>query len=555
MKRVVRYRFNGVEMGYTGNNGTPASAAVAGITSEYAASIADRQRGEAFMCVSNRNELPYRGAKRTNGDVMPITEQDAQTASHSPDRMRALLDSQRKAFTAAMPEDMAARENRLNRAIFLLTDHAEDFARAVSEDFGHRSREQTLLTDIGPSVTALKHARKHFRHWARSEKRRPMFPLGLLGAKASVDFGPKGVVGVVAPWNFPVGMVMVPMAGVLAAGNRALVKPSEFTPATSALMAELVARYFHEEEMAVVTGGAEAGKAFTALPFDHLIFTGATEVGRHVMRAAADNLTPVTLELGGKSPTIVGRSADMPKAAERIALGKMMNAGQICLAPDYLMVAKEQEPAMIGALKDSVSVLYPTLLGNDDYTSVVNARNAERLRGYLDDAREKGAELIEVNPGGEDFAGSNGNKLPLTILRGVTDDMAVMRHEIFGPLLPVRTYDSIDEAIDYVNANDRPLGLYYFGQDAQEEKTVLTRTVSGGVTVNDVLFHNAMEDLPFGGIGPSGMGHYHGVDGFKTFSHARAVYRQPGLDVAGLGGFKPPYGKATAKALKAMLKK
>ena len=486
---------------------------------------------------------------------MPMTEQDAQTPSHSPEQMRALLDSQRQAFTDAMPEDMAVRENRLNRAIFLLVDHAEDFARAVSEDFGHRSREQTLMTDIGPSINAMKHAKKHFRHWARSETRSPMFPLGLLGAKASVEYGPKGVVGVLAPWNFPVGMVMVPMAGVLAAGNRALVKPSEFTPATSALMARLVAEYFHADEMAVVTGGPDVGKAFTQLPFDHMIFTGATGVGRHVMRAAADNLTPVTLELGGKSPTIVGRSADLKRAADRIALGKMMNAGQICLAPDYLMVARDQEADMIGRLKESVSALYPTLLDNEDYASVVNARNAERLRGYLDDARAKGAELIEVNPANEDFAGSNGNKMPLTILRNVDDSMSVMQEEIFGPILPVMTYDKIDEAIDYVNAHDRPLGLYYFGQDASEEAAVLSRTISGGVTVNDVLFHNAMEDLPFGGIGPSGMGNYHGVDGFRTFSHARAVYRQPRLDVAGLGGFKPPYGKATARALKATLRK
>ncbi len=486
---------------------------------------------------------------------MTMTEQDAQTASHSPEEMRALLTRQRAAFAAAMPEDMDVRENRLNRAIFLLVDHAEDFTRAICADFGHRSREQTLLTDIGPSVNALKHAKKHMRHWARSEKRSPMFPLGLLGAKASVDYGPKGVVGIVAPWNFPVGMVMVPMAGVLAAGNRALVKPSEFTPEASALLARLVAEYFHPDEIAVITGGPDVGKAFTQLPFDHMIFTGATAVGRHVMHAAADNLTPVTLELGGKSPTIVGRSADIRKAAERIALGKMMNAGQICLAPDYLLVAREQEQGMIGALRDSVSALYPSLLSNDDYASVINARNHERLTGYLDDARAKGAELITVNPGDEDFDHSNHSKMALTLLRNVTEDMAVMQEEIFGPILPILTYDKLDEAIDYVNDHGRPLGLYYFGSDDAEEEAVLGRTISGGVTVNDVLFHNAMEDLPFGGIGPSGMGNYHGVDGFRTFSHARAVYRQSRLDVAGLGGFKPPYGKATHKALKTMLKK
>jgi coniferyl-aldehyde dehydrogenase len=411
------------------------------------------------------------------------------------------------------------------------------------------------MTDIMPSVGALKHAKKHFEAWSRDEKRQAMFPLGLLGAKAKVVYQPKGVVGVIAPWNFPVGMVMVPMAGILAAGNRAMIKPSEFTERVADLFAEVVPKFFAEEEMAVFTGGVEVGSEFSKLAFDHLIFTGATSVGKHIMRAAADNLVPVTLELGGKSPTFIGRSADKTKAAQRIAMGKMMNAGQICLAPDYLMVAKDQEGEVIESMKSSVAALYPTLLGNDDYTSVVNGRNFERLQGYLADAKEKGAELIEVNPAGEDFAGSNGNKMPLTILRNVNDGMKVMQDEIFGPILPVMTYDSIDQAIDYVNAHDRPLGLYYFGQDTAEEEKVLSRTISGGVTVNDVLFHNAMEDLPFGGVGPSGMGNYHGADGFKTFSHARAVYKQPGLDIAKLSGFKPPYGKATHSTLARELKK
>ena len=266
-------------------------------------------------------------------------------------------------------------------------------------------------------------------------------------------------------------------------------------------------------------------------------------------------LVPVTLELGGKSPTFVSRSADKKKTGERIALGKMMNAGQICLAPDYLLVAKDQEAEVIESVKSGVAAMYPSLLANDDYTSVVNGRNFERLQGYLADAKEKGAELIEVNPAGEDFGGSNGNKMPLTILRNVTDDMKVMQEEIFGPILPVMTYDTIDSAIDYVNAHDRPLGLYYFGSDPGEQQKVLDRTISGGVTINDVLFHNAMEDLPFGGVGPSGMGNYHGQDGFKTFSHMRAVYRQSGLDVAKLSGFKPPYGKATRSTLARELKK
>lgn len=469
--------------------------------------------------------------------------------------MQTVLENQRASFIAALPEPMSVRSDRMDRAIALLIDNAENFAKAVSADFGHRSREQTLMTDIMPSVSAIKHAKKHFESWAKGEKRKPTFPLGLLGAKAEVVYQPKGVVGVVAPWNFPVGMVMVPMAGILAAGNRAMIKPSEFTEEVSALFAEVIPKYFAEEEMAVFIGGPEVGMAFSKLAFDHMIFTGATSVGRHIMRAAADNLVPVTLELGGKSPTIIGRSADIKKAGDRIALGKMMNAGQICLAPDYLLVAKEQEDDVIEAVKAGVHSQYPTLLANDDYTSVVNGRNFERLQGYLADAREKGAELIEVNPGGEDFESSNGNKMPLTIVRNVTDDMKVMQEEIFGPILPVMTYGSMDEAVDYVNAHDRPLGLYYFGTDKAEESKVLTRTISGGVTINDVIFHNAMEDLPFGGTGPSGMGNYHGVDGFKTFSHMRAVYRQTGIDVAGIGGFKAPYGKATAKTLAKELKK
>lgn len=470
-------------------------------------------------------------------------------------RMGAVLTRQRAAFTAALPEALSVRRDRIDRAIALLVDHKDAFAKAVSADFGHRSTEQTLMTDIMPSVGALKHARKHFTAWSRDERRKSMFPLGLIGARSKVVYQPKGVVGVIAPWNFPVGMVMVPMAGILAAGNRAMIKPSEFTERVADLFAELVPQYFAEEEMAVFTGGVDEGVAFSKLAFDHLIFTGATSVGRHIMRAAADNLVPVTLELGGKSPTFIGRSANKGRAGERIAMGKMMNAGQICLAPDYLLVAKEQERDVIESVKAGVSTMYPTLLANDDYTSVVNGRNYERLQGYLADAKEKGAELIEVNPAGEDFGGSNGNKMPLTILRNVNDDMKVMQEEIFGPILPVMTYDNIDSAIDYVNAHDRPLGLYYFGNDSSEEARVLGRTISGGATVNDVLFHNAMEDLPFGGVGPSGMGNYHGRDGFKTFSHTRAVYRQSGLDVGKLSGFKPPYGKTTAATLKRELRK
>ena len=464
------------------------------------------------------------------------------------------LQAQRRAFSEELPVSLAVRKDRLTRAIRMMVENAEDFCTALSDDFGHRSREQSMVTDVIGSINALKHARQHVDRWSRPEKRKLRFPLGLLGARARVDHQPKGVVGVIAPWNFPVQLTMAPLAGILAAGNRAMVKSSEFTPRTAALFEEISARYFDPAELLFISGGAEVGRAFSALPFDHLIFTGATAIGRHILHAAADNLTPVTLELGGKSPTIIGRSADLARACERIATGKLMNAGQICLAPDYLLVPEDKEDAVIRGLGSAVSTLYPRLLDNPDYSAIINERHHVRLQSCLDDARAKGGEVIEVNPAGEDFAGSNGTKMPLYLVRNPTDDMAVMQEEIFGPVLPIRCYRQIDEAIDFVNGRDRPLGLYYFGDDAGEEARVLERTISGGVTVNDVFFHVSAEDLPFGGIGPSGMGAYHGFDGFKTFSHAKAVYRQPKLDVMGLAGFKPPYGPRTAKTIARELK-
>jgi coniferyl-aldehyde dehydrogenase len=468
--------------------------------------------------------------------------------------MNAVLGRQRAAFTAARPESLAVRNDRLERLVRLLKENGDQLAQAISDDFGHRSVEQTMLSDITSGIGSVRYCQKHMKKWAKPEKRKVRFPLNLLGAKAEIRYEPKGVIGIVAPWNFPVGLTMSPLAEALAAGNRAMLKPSEFTEKTSEAMAELFPKYFAEEEVAVIVGGPATGQAFCGLAFDHLLFTGATAIGKHVLHAAADNLVPVTLELGGKSPTVLGRSANIEKSAERIAIGKMLNAGQICLAPDYLMVPEENEQKTIDAMISSVSAMYPTLLNNDDYTSVINRRHRDRLVGLVEDAVAKGAEAIEVNPGNENFANSNGNKLPLTILRNVTDDMKVMQDEIFGPVLPVKTYRAIDEAIDYINDHDRPLGLYFFGEDAGEREQVLTRTISGGVTVNDVVFHVSAEDLPFGGVGPSGMGSYHGLEGFKTFSHARSVYTQPKVDVAKLAGLKPPYGEAIRRTIKMGMK-
>jgi coniferyl-aldehyde dehydrogenase len=468
--------------------------------------------------------------------------------------MKNILALQRATFMAELPVSLATRKERLDRAIAMVADNAARFCDALSEDFGHRSREQSMIADIAASIGPLRHARKHVARWMRPERKATMFPLGLLGARAWVEYQPKGVVGIIAPWNFPVNLVMSPLAGVLAAGNRAMVKTSEFTPVVAALFEELAARYFAPEEVAFVGGGPEIGKAFAQLPFDHLLFTGATGIARHILHAAADNLTPVTLELGGKSPVVVGRSANLAQATERVVMGKMLNAGQICLAPDYILVPEEKEAEIVDGLTSAASAMYPSLLANPDYTSVINDRHHARLTDWIEDARAKGAEVIAVNPGNEDLAASNARKLPLHIIRGATDDMTVMQEEIFGPILPVRSYQHIDDAIAEVNRRDRPLALYYFGSDGNERRRLLDRTISGGVTLDDVIFHVSQEELPFGGIGPSGTGAYHGQAGFRTFSHARSIYKQPRIDVAKLSGMKPPYGKATWTTIKRQIK-
>ena len=466
-----------------------------------------------------------------------------------PQTLERILESQRRAFTAARPEALSIRRDRIKRAMSILSEHGESLAAAMNSDFGSRSYEGSMMTDIVSTIGFGKYCLKNLDHWAAPDKRSVRFPLGLMGAKAEVQYEPKGVVGIMSPWNFPVNLSFGPLMQVLAAGNRAIIKPSEFTPATSERMRELVSDVFAEEEVAVVTGGPDVAQAFSSLPFDHLVFTGSTETGRKVMEAAAKNLVPVTLELGGKSPTIIGKGADLTRAGERIALGKMLNAGQICLAPDYLLVPEEQEEGVIAAVQLGVHEMYPTLLDNEDYSAIISDKHFERLKGLVDDATAKGAEAIVVNPANETFSGANTRKMPLTILRNVTDDMDAMKEEIFGPVLPVKTYKAVDEAIDYINDRDRPLGLYYFGSDGKEQQRVLERTISGGVTVNDVIFHISVDDMPFGGVGPSGIGCYHGPEGFREFSHARSVYTQPKIDIAKLAGLKPPYGDAAKKAI------
>ncbi len=471
------------------------------------------------------------------------------------ERMLELLEAQRTSYLAEGEVSEKMRTDRLERAVGLLLAHKDRLVAAMSDDFGHRSATQSLFTDIAASVGPLRHAQKNLRRWMRSERRKVgPFPLNLLGARARVDFQPLGVVGVISPWNFPVNLTFSPLAGILAAGNRVMIKPSEYTPATSEVMAEIFPTVFDATEICVVTGGPQTGADFSGLPFDHLLFTGATSVARHVMRAAADNLVPVTLELGGKSPVIVSRSASMQRTTDAIMAGKMMNAGQICLAPDYVFVPQDNMDAFVAATQKSVAKMFPTLLDNDDYTSVVNERHYDRIMGYIEEARAAGAEVVEVNPAGEDFRQQPHHKIPPTLILDPSDDLKVMQDEIFGPVLPVKRYKDVSEPIAYINDHARPLGLYYFGEDAAEEKQVLTRTTSGGVTTNDVVMHVAQEDLPFGGVGPSGMGSYHGIDGFRRFSHAKAVFSQTKINVAEMAGLRPPYGEKTLKSIQMQMK-
>jgi coniferyl-aldehyde dehydrogenase len=479
---------------------------------------------------------------------MPITA----AASDAPIRnaLNGLLTKQRTAQLRDGTPSAASRIDRLNRCIAILVRHRSEIEAALNDDFGARSSLATAFTDIASSIGPLKHARDHVARWMRTERRRttPRI-LGLFGARAEIRYQPKGVVGVISPWNFPVNLTFAPLAGVLAAGNRAMIKPSEVTPATSELMKRMFASAFDEEEIAVVTGGPEVGQAFSGLAFDHLIFTGATSIGRQVMRAAAENLVPVTLELGGKSPVVIGRSAEIATAAARIMNGKTLNAGQICLAPDYVLAPEDQVSGFVEAAKSAVGHMFPKIRDNPDYTAVVSDRHYARLAGYVDDARAKGAEIVEINPAGEDLRQQPHRRIAPTLILNPTDDMKVMQEEIFGPLLPVKSYQKVDEAIDYINAHDRPLGLYYFGTDKEERDRVLDRTTSGGVSVNDVVMHVAQEELPFGGIGPAGMGAYHGHDGFCEFSHRKSVLHQIKRDIPPLRMLRPPYGSGLARYL------
>jgi len=448
--------------------------------------------------------------------------------------------------------DRAVRERRLLTLDRLLLDNEPAIADAVRRDFGHRSAAETRLLELFPSHAAIGHARRHLRRWMRPRAR--SVSLWFQPGRAEVRYQPLGAVGIIVPWNYPIFLAAAPLAAALAAGNRALVKMSENTPAIASLFAELVARYFADDELSVVEGDVGVAQEFARLPFDHLLFTGSTPVGRQVMRAAADSLTPVTLELGGKSPAIIGprlaASGHFARAVERIIIGKCMNAGQTCIAPDYVLLPVGQEQAFIEHARQVVADCYPAIESNTDYSTIVDQRQFARLCAYVEEARAGNAKIIDLAPGA--VADSATRRLPPLALLDLSDSLRVMQEEIFGPLLPVLPYRDLDEAIRFVNSRPRPLALYYFDRENANIERVLNETVAGGVTVNDTILHIAQDDLPFGGVGPSGMGCYHGFAGFETFSVKKAVFRQSRLSAIGL--FKPPYGAVFERLTRILLR-
>jgi len=467
----------------------------------------------------------------------------------SKDVMESKLSILKKRFLSSYNSDIKERIDRIKRIRALVEENTDAFHKTLEDDFGTRHEQLSLLADTLPVIAGANNALKHIHKWTKPDKRKPNFPLGLLGSKASVQFQPYGVVGVISPWNFPLTLSLAPLIEIFAAGNNAMMKLSEFVPATSELTEELVKKFFTEEEVVVINGGPKTSSDFATLPFDHLLFTGSTNVARKVSEAAASNLVPLTLELGGKSPVIVGPNAKLKKSVDKIMMGKLVNAGQICIAPDYIFVPQNKEDEFVQHATDFVKSHYPTVRNNPDYTSIIHLNHYERLKELIRDAEEKGARVVEINPANEDFSQQEFHKLPPTIILNPTDDMKVMKEEIFGPVLPVKTYSDFNDTVKYINSNPKALALYYFGDDKKEIDNILDNTTSGQAVINEVLFQFSMHDLPFGGVGPSGMGAYHGYDGFKNFSHKRSILK--GQNVLNAGEMiSAPYTEATEKNIR-----
>jgi coniferyl-aldehyde dehydrogenase len=449
-------------------------------------------------------------------------------------RMRAAA---RVSRTAPSLEERTRDLDKLERVILAKKDA---IAKAVSADFGHRSSHETLLAEVFLVLSVLRHCREHLTDWMAPEDRN--VGLVFFPARAELRMQPLGVVGVIAPWNYPFQLAMAPLVTAIAAGNRVLLKPSEFTPETSKVTTALLSEVFPHEQVRVFDGGARVAQDFGRLPLDHILFTGSTAVGKLVMKAAAENLVPVTLELGGKSPVIVGPGFSLETAAERILTGKLLNAGQTCIAPDYVLLPKGSADEFAEECKKAMAKLYPTLANNPDYTSIIHQKHYDRLRMHLSDAETKGAKVIDLNPNAEELDAAKRKMSPCLVLHA-KEEMSVMQEEVFGPILPLRTYETLEEALDYINDRPRPLALYIFDNDEMRVERILQETTAGGVTVNETMLHIAQDDLPFGGVGASGMGHYHGKEGFNTFSKQKPVVYQSRINATGL--MRPPYTNKT----------
>lgn len=472
-------------------------------------------------------------------------------SSTAPEQLSSLLAAQKKAFVGAGHVSAQQRRERIQRVIELLVRYQQPLVEAIDADFGGRPQGFSLMNDVLGSLASLKYARDHLEHWIEDEPRQVFAPYDQMGAKAWVMHQPKGSIGILGTWNAPLFTVLSPLACVLAAGNRAIFKPSEVVPRTAQVLARAFAEMFDPLEVAVVTGDAELAQVFTAQPFDHLVFTGSTAVARSVMRNAAQNLVPLTLELGGKSPVIISRSADLAKAAFSIAVAKANNGGQICINPDVVYVPREQMEDLIGLLGAAYTELLPATDANPDVVAVVNARHLQRIEGYVQDARERGAR-IECFPQALEVDAVT-RRRPLQVVINPPRDSQIMQEEIFGPALVLLPYEQLDRALADIHSRERPLALYYFGQSEEEQRHVLQHTISGGVSINDVMMHAALHDAPFGGVGASGMGHYHGREGFLEFSHMRTVYKAPAHDPRREWGLLPPYGEHFLPAMQAMV--
>ena len=460
-----------------------------------------------------------------------------------------IMQAQRAAFNANPNSTWAERKANLQKLGKAIADNEANFQHVISEDFGNRSFVETTIAEVAIVQGGIKHALKHTQKWMRARK--APTAMQFKPAANKIIPQPLGVVGIISPWNYPLQLAIMPVVGALGAGNRVMIKPSEYTPRFSDLLKSVLGEVFSDDEVYVAVGGVEVAQEFSSLPFDHLLFTGSTNVGRIVAGAASKNLTPVTLELGGKSPVIIDESANMKLAIPRIANGKLLNAGQTCVAPDYLLMPEREIDAFSKAIIAKAEEFYPKFAGNPDYTSIIADSHYARLQGLLEDAENKGA---KIQTAGDDdtqvLAGER--RIPLTVVTNTTPDMKIMQEEIFGPLLPIVASETLEDSMDYIQERERPLALYWFGENKTKRDHVLKNSISGGVSINETAWHVVQEDIPFGGVGPSGMGGYHGEHGFKTFSHMKGVFFQSKFS----GGkmLYPPYTEKTQKVLNMMKK-